>query len=106
MDGIIRARQSENSVEPGQDVNNTFYQEIIQSGKPYGTYTVLNTIDGIVRTASYRVMPDYPLIISVEKSTQVVLAGYEQRKQSTIFGASLVSFFIIDPHAAGGTIKG
>lgn len=50
-----------------------------------------------VRTiaVSYRILPDYPLIVSVGKSTQVIMADYEQRKQGYILGASLGSLFIV-----------
>ena len=40
-------------------------------------------------------MPDYPLVVAVAKSSQMALAGYEQRKRDNILRPSLVSLFIL-----------
>ncbi|WP_378956186.1 ATP-binding protein [Pelosinus sp. sgz500959] len=94
-DGFIRARQSGNNSEAGQDVRSTEFWHIIQSGRPDGIYISLNPLDNITRLGAYRIMPDYPLIVSVGKSMEVVLADYKQRKQGYIFGTSLTSLFIL-----------
>ncbi len=95
LDGFVRARQSPNDLAISQNVNYTFYRESIQSDPRYGSYVAKNVFDGVQRIASYRVMPEYPLIVTVGKATERALAAYNQRKQSYILGVSLASLFII-----------
>ncbi|MDR3564240.1 MAG: PAS domain S-box protein [Negativicutes bacterium] len=93
-DGFIRARQSGRQFETGQDLRGSIIWQSIQAGHPYGTYTASSMVDGINRIFSFRAMPDYPLIISVSKTTQAALASFEQRRRSYLFGALLISLFI------------
>ncbi len=94
LDGFIRARQSNGSKSYGQDISNAVLWEYIQTS-PAGTYIASASLDGIQRIVSYRVMPDYPLVIAVGKSVRVSLTGYEQRKHGYILGAVLASLFIL-----------
>ena len=93
-DGFIRVRQSGENSETGQDIRSSEFWRIIQSGPPNGTYISLNPLDNITRLGAYRVMPDYPIIVSVGKSMEVVLADYEQRKGGYLIGALLLIVFI------------
>jgi PAS domain S-box-containing protein len=95
MDGFVRARQTGDHSQSGQDVRAGQAWKRAQTGSLAGTYIGCTLLDGIYRVLSYRVMPDYPLIISVSKSTEVALAPFEKRKQGTILVASLVSLFIV-----------
>jgi len=95
MDGFNRVRRSGDNYVSGQDIRGSEFWKRVQSGQLYQTYIADNYLDGFPRVMSYRVMPDYPLIISVAKSTQVILAGYEQRKKGAILVALLVSLVII-----------
>jgi len=94
LDGIVRARQSGNNLEAGQDLTSSALWKNIQIN-PYGTYIANTASDGIPRVLSYRVMSDYPLAFTIGKTTKVALAGYEQRKQNYFLGASLFSLFIL-----------
>ena len=67
----------------------------LQSGRSNATFRATNTPDGIARIISYRVIPNYPLLVIVGKWEQVALASYEQRKQNYILGASMRSLFIL-----------
>ncbi len=95
MDGVTLARQNNNNLETGQDVRGSAIWQGVQTGRTYGTYMASSMVDGISRIVSYRAMADYPLIVSVSKSTQAALAGFEQRKKSSILGAILTSLFIL-----------
>ncbi len=94
MDGFTRARRAGDQLDADQDVRGGEVWRRAQS-HPEDSYIASSVIDNVNRIVSYRVMPDYPLIVSVSKSTKVALAGYEQRKRGYIIGASLVSFFFL-----------
>ena len=95
MDGFLRARQTNEKTNFGEDVRHgALWKDNVQTGRPNGTFTTKAVLDGISRINSYRVMSDYPLIVTVGKSTQVAMAGFEQRKQTSILLASLISIFI------------
>ncbi|HWR30247.1 MAG TPA: hypothetical protein VN631_10480, partial [Negativicutes bacterium] len=93
-DGFNRARRVGDNVATGQDNRGSVFWENVQTGRPYASFVATNVLDGVSRITSYRIMPDYPLIVAVGKSTQVALTYYEQRKQGYIGGASLVSVII------------
>ncbi|MDR3563706.1 MAG: ATP-binding protein [Negativicutes bacterium] len=94
LDWIVRVRQSGDRVNFGQDVTGKPLWRNIQS-RPAGTYITTGEVDAIPRIVSYRVMPEYPLLFAVGKSTQVALAEYESRKQAYLAGASVISLFLL-----------
>lgn len=94
-DGFNRARRSDDNFESGQDSRSGKFYKKNQEESPFASYVSTNIHDGVTRVTSYRAMSEYPLIVSVGKSTQVALASYEQRKQNYIFGSILVSLFIV-----------
>lgn len=93
-DGVIRARQSNGQLGSGQDIRKSKLWENVQL-RPYGTILGNNYVDGNNRLASYRVMPDYPLIVAIAVSTQLALVDHENRKRDYNLGAALASFFIL-----------
>ena len=95
MDGFNRVRQVGRNLETGQDVKGSIFWEHIRSGRNEGTFIAQNVVDGINRIVSYRTMTDYPLIVTVGESTQAALVGYEQHKQTNIFGASVASAVVL-----------
>ena len=96
MDGFLRARQTNEKVDFGDDIRHgVLWKDNVQAGHLCGTFTANAVIDGINRMCSYRVMPEYPLIVAVGKSTKVVMVPFEQRKKGYILGASLGSLFIL-----------
>ncbi|WP_378956960.1 ATP-binding protein [Pelosinus sp. sgz500959] len=94
-DWIVRARQSGDNLEIGQNVYGSPLWKNVQTGRPYGTYITNDVLDGIHRIVSYRIMPDYPLLFAIGKTTNVALALFEKRKHSYILGASLFNFLIV-----------
>lgn len=82
-------------MESGQEIR---YDELwtkVQSGQTWDSYLATDYPDGVSRVMSYRVMSNYPIIISVAKSMQVVLADFEKRKRGYILGDVLISLFIV-----------
>lgn len=95
LDGFVRARQSAEDIQAGQDISNTFYKSIILHGPSSGSYVAENVFDDIQRVASYRIMSEYPLIVTVGKTTQRTLAAYNQRKYSYLLGSAVSSLLIM-----------
>jgi len=94
MDGVVRARQANLEVGSGQDVTDSYLWKSILT-RPNGTAIANTAQDAGGLITSYRVMPDYPLVVTVGESIQVALADHEKRKQGYIIGASLASLFIV-----------
>jgi len=94
LDGIVRARQSGDNFETGQDLTNSALWKKLQIS-PIGTYIANTNSDGIPRVLSYRAMPEYPLVFTIGKTLIVALAGFEERKQSYILGASMTTLLIV-----------
>ena len=94
-DGFNRARRVGDNSETGEDNRGSAFWDKYLEGSPFASYLSTNIYDGVTRVMSYRVMPEYPLIVAVGKSIQVALAEHEQRKQGYIIGAALVSFLIL-----------
>lgn len=92
--GIVRARRADDKFDFGQNITGSELMKNVQVASN-GTYRSINIVDGTDRIMSYRVMPDYPLVIAVGKSAQVALADSQQRKQNYILGAFLISLFIL-----------
>ncbi|MDF2570037.1 MAG: multi-sensor signal transduction histidine kinase [Sporomusa sp.] len=93
MDWGVRAHQSGDNLNVGQNIYGSLLWENVQTGRTDGTYITNDDLDGVHRIVSYRVMPDYPFVLAVGKSTQVAFANTEKRKQSYILLASLTSLF-------------
>ena len=94
-DGFIRVRRVGDKIETDEDSRDGRLWKNVQSGRTEDSFLSTNILDGVTRLTSYRVMDDYPLIVAVGKSTQVALAGYEQRTRGYMVGASVVSILIL-----------
>ncbi|WP_378954245.1 ATP-binding protein [Pelosinus sp. sgz500959] len=94
-DGFNRARRVGDNLETGQDNRGSQFWENIQRGHLDASYVATNILDGVTRITSYRVLPEYPLIVAVGKSTQVALTAYEERKRGYILGTLVASLFIL-----------
>ncbi|WP_378956153.1 ATP-binding protein [Pelosinus sp. sgz500959] len=94
-DGFNRARRVGDNLETGQDNRGSKFWENVQNGHLEASFLSTNILDKVTRVTSYRIIPEYPLIVAVGKSTQVAMAAYEERKKNYIFGVSLVCLFIL-----------
>lgn len=95
LDGFIRVRQVDNNFVFGQNIMSGNFGEYFQPERPNASCLATNMFDGIPRITSYRIMPDYPLIVTIGKSAKDALSNFEKRRQGYILGALLVSLFII-----------
>lgn len=97
-DGIIRARQSEQNAEMGQDINGTSIMEHLFSNKS-GYHITESQIDNVKRIYSYRVLSNYPLAVVVGIDEAEALKGLKERVVGyciiTLTGIIIVICFII-----------
>ena len=93
-DGTVRARQIRDNLASGQNVGGGELQRLVRT-QPVGTYISTSAIDGKQRIRSYRLMPDFPLIVSVGISTVSALAKYEAYKRLYMLLATIIIAAII-----------
>jgi PAS domain S-box-containing protein len=94
LDGITRARRNSGVVSYGEDIRaSSLFKEIPKSRQ--GTYVGIAASDGVRRTASYRVLDDYPLVVLVASSLDDVNAGLQGRKQGHLVTAAILSLLAI-----------
>ena len=92
LDGIVRARIDEAYL--GMDVSKS---EVVQKAKSAdaGSLITKAAADGRVRIYSYRVLQDYPLIVSVGTSLEEATADVAQQAMTYRIAASIVSLLIV-----------
>lgn len=93
-DGSIRFRQLQTKRDYGQDIRAGELWKQIQAA-PSGSHIAVAITDGVQRLFSYRVMPDYPLIIVVASPLDVVMRPFEKSKKDYLFGATGLSIIIV-----------
>ena len=77
-DGIVRARQTGEKTEIGQDLSRSVIMEkaTVQGA---GFFTAKGQVDGISRFMSFRTLREYPLVINVGLEETEVLQEFQQR---------------------------
>ena len=93
-DGIVRARQIRDNPASGQNVGGGELQRLARD-QSSGTYISTSAIDGKQRIRSYRLLPDYPLIVSVGISTVTAFAKHEAYKRIYILLTAIAIVAII-----------
>ena len=82
-DGIVRARRFQKQSEIGQDIGSgAMFARISQA--PVGHHEIVGNIDQLRRFASYRALPDLPLVVAVSELTSSALAPFERRRVETL----------------------
>ncbi len=94
-DGIVRARGSNSSISAvGQSVDPTILAQMLE--KRSGVLLARSSIDGVERIKGFRILPDFPLIVTVSQGLDDVLAGQsEHRKSQLTIGAGLTLVVLI-----------
>lgn len=93
-DGTVRARRFQQNLEVGQDISGSRLFEVIRQGTS-GNFEMVSLIDGLPRFASFRLMPDYPLIVVVADLKETALATFEERKRRYILSVGLFSVLAV-----------
>lgn len=76
-DGILRVRQSGDTVDIGLDFSQRINNELSSGGT--GHYFDKSIVDGMRRIFSYRTLQDYPLIVVVAESEAEAFQEFNQR---------------------------
>ncbi|TAL15505.1 response regulator [bacterium] len=93
-DHIVRVRISPATKMVGDDISgySPVFREAAQSS--VGHYELISAVDNKERMASYRAMPDYPLIVIVSILKGPALANFESRKKVYHTGTLIFSVFV------------
>ncbi len=93
-DHIVRASFGTRTTTIGDDFSgrSPVFSEVAL--RPVGNYELVTVTDNTDRMSSYRVMPDYPLIVIASTPKALALAGFEDRKGKYILAGSLISAFV------------
>jgi PAS domain S-box-containing protein len=92
-DGIVRARRFQDQTEIGQDLRKSPMFARLAS-EPVGHHEVVGVIDQRRRFASYRAMPDFPLIVAVSDLASSALAAFERRRTAYLASAFVFTLFV------------
>lgn len=94
LDGVVRACQEKDILENEQNTGQGELYRLTQS-ETHGTFVTPSAADEIKRVQSYRVMPDYPIVVAVGMSKEAAFAAFEKRKKTYIWGVVIVSLVIV-----------
>jgi diguanylate cyclase (GGDEF)-like protein len=75
LDGFIRVRQTAEKLDVGTDIGHLQVFQLIKHQKS-GSYTAFSVLDQIDRIYTYRVMPEYPLVLFISVPEQEAFAEY------------------------------
>jgi len=93
LDGVVKANLSANgSVAEGNTTAGSFLWRVAEATS--GSYLDQSAGDGKPVFQSYRVMKDYPLIVSVGTDKQIALASYVQRRNMCFGTAFIFTVFV------------
>jgi signal transduction histidine kinase/CheY-like chemotaxis protein len=94
LDGTTRVRRNSGKISFGGDVSaSQLFREIPNA--PIGDYIGISASDGVRRTASYRVLEDYPLAVVVASSIDDVSASLVFRERTYLVAASMASLLVM-----------
>ena len=88
LDGVIRVRNSRGNLSYGEDISASHLFSEIKTGG-VGQYSGISLVDGKQRVVSYRVLKDYPLVVTVSTSLEALLHDADSR-ESTYIGLALL----------------
>lgn len=98
LDGIVRARQSNQNAELGQDLNNSVLMERLLASNS-GYYISKSKVDDIKRIYSYRALSNYPVAVVVGVDEEEALQSLKQRVTGyylvAVLGTVVILLFII-----------
>jgi diguanylate cyclase (GGDEF)-like protein len=94
LDRVIRARRSGEVNTSGQEMSDSIlFQQASASAS--GSLVSRGRTDGVARFISYRVLRDYPLIVSLGRSVDEALAETRVRARHYYFGGAAGTFLVL-----------
>ncbi|MHB8836047.1 MAG: hybrid sensor histidine kinase/response regulator [Candidatus Methylomirabilia bacterium] len=92
-DGIVRARRFQKQSEIGQNISDGAMFARIPH-EPVGHHEITGNIDHLRRFASYRALPDFPLVVAVSDLTSSALAPYLRRRAEDVRSTLIFTLFV------------
>ncbi|MDR3588781.1 MAG: diguanylate cyclase [Negativicutes bacterium] len=93
-DGFIRVRQVGDKMDAGSDVREApIFRYAAQTD--IGSFVDVSFLDKTRRIYSYRIMPDYPLLVLVSVLESEALADFYQRRAAYYLNASIASIVLV-----------
>ena len=87
-DGLVRARQSGDDTQVGQDLGKTsLFEQVARQSR--GDYISVSAIDGVRRILSYRAMTSYPLVVVVGSGYDAALEEFDTRRAGYLAAGAL-----------------
>ncbi len=94
LDGEVRARRVGSTVTFGMDLNDGTLMRRARAASA-GDLLTLGRHDGVARLTSYRVLPDYPLVVAVGQSEREALSPFAQQRRDYSIAAVSVSVLVL-----------
>jgi diguanylate cyclase (GGDEF)-like protein/PAS domain S-box-containing protein len=95
MDGIIRAAGGNIREEPGRSLKGARLFELVAKQPAGWFYTESRFKDQIPRLLVYRVVKDFPLVVTVGRSTREIFAALDAKRRSYDIIAGLLTLLIL-----------
>ncbi|MDQ3039323.1 MAG: EAL domain-containing protein, partial [Pseudomonadota bacterium] len=90
-DGTLVVRSRDNARWVGASLRDSELVDKQMPLAPAGNYDLVSVLDGSKRMAAYRVLPDYPLVVSVGLAQREVLAGWPRFAATAIVLGGLLA---------------
>ncbi|HLH88303.1 MAG TPA: EAL domain-containing protein [Xanthobacteraceae bacterium] len=103
-DGIIRAAGGSVQEEPGRDITTSRMFTLLKTQPDGWFYSDSPHVDGIRRLVVYRTIKDFPLIVSIGRSTQEIFASVTAKQRSYNTIAAILTALILA--AIGQSVHG
>lgn len=94
LDGILRARQSNEKIDVGLDMNNDAIMKEILANR-FGHFIGSGKIDSVQRIYCYRTLQDYPLAVVVGMDENDVLQDVFRRSQGYYMAAGITTAGVV-----------
>ncbi len=93
FDAIVRARAGNPQAIAGQNLTGSVLFDLIKA-RPQGQYRAASRYDQVQRLYGYRVLADYPLVITVGVGEEAAFADWQRRRGNYVLGAVLATLLI------------
>jgi signal transduction histidine kinase len=93
-DGITYSRRTGQVQSDGEDISKSPLFKYV-SANPVGSYYAKDAIKGIETHFSYRKLQDYPIIATIGRSEEDILANFYKRARNNYFFGAIISLLLL-----------
>jgi len=95
LDGVIRAAGGNIREEPGRSIKGAHLFELLEKQPAGWFYTESRFKDSVPRLLVFRALKDYPLVVTVGRSTREIFAAVSAKRRSYNIIAGLLTLLIL-----------